>query len=1696
MHSLLNSELYKCQDSGSRKVDLKLSHLDWSPEATLIHFQGQYLDIYELDYNILQQAIQRTPKTSAAVDIGEFCLVEDANSAHWYRGRTQGHKDGIFDVFLIDYGNILSVDIAHISSCSNDFLMLPPKIVCGFLANMLVVHSTSDCGVGEYLSNLVGKTTTGYVEAFLPHGVLLLEVPYVNDELVRHGFGKHIDRDTFLLLVELVIEVPLKQNTDKLSRQEHCYKLSALQVYEEILSFCGPRMTCGSRAKVRVTAAVNPGLFYCQVANNETDLRNVSKRLAAVCEYGKKDNHQKNQQNLGLLCAVKSKNGKWYRGFVKLLPVKSQVRVLFIDYGFSECVKLADVHKLPSDLYFTPIMAFPCSLSALKAKDEEVKGQQLGFLKAGLLGKMLEVEIDSFDEEHHLYSVWVVGTVQDVTETGPSQQLPPIKAQSCITPEAEAPKTGPLSYKTIKGRELVKTLDKEELQLHSVFEGYFEHALNPHNFWIRTQKRNDEFQEMMNKMSEHFCQVALEDDILLNPKPGTLCCALYEADNNFYRAVVTDELQHGAEVLFIDFGNVEKVPHTFIKKIPETFAAIPAFGICCTLVNLLPLDDVWTCLNSDFFREAISNKALLVHLVHISQHRCVVDLYEMVSDNSLSISELLVSSKQAYYWNNIPIKPVVKTNNQTQQNFTKKLVEQGLVREVPDSRNHDLPKSFVYSSFDLASNNEIQVYVTHVSSELNVYCQLERNMEILKELEVKISEERKKVKHVGMENVPIKVCLAKYYDGKWYRVLVNPSPSPLHFSVFFVDYGNTGISEKSQVVSIPRDCDHLLSTPMQALKFNLVGVSNKEFFIEVKTWLDGSVLNKQLRAIIVQKCDDDSFDVELFDGILNINNKVNELIDSLSSKPKIEFRFIKNKENRDHKERGCSLDKGNNLPKMRGSYFPTFHGQRGSHVRAGPQRRKDYVKVTANKHTKTAQLREQRCITAKTTSMKSNFSRKPQNELKARQQQTPMQNYKTEKLSADVSPQLPRLPKRKEKAGSSMMCFVTHVNSVNDFFLQLSYDEPAILKLVDEINSNLLSLKAALSVRISDLVLAQYDEDAAVYRAVVRAHEGNCCFKVDFLDYGNSAVVEKNVIYIFPPEFLSQPPFSIRCSLRDSSLYNSDTSFSDAVMEKPLRVNFVRNTGTYWEVDIEVLNQVETPEPAFESDSESWKERDAPTAPLFDDQDEVNSCDFTEKEPTESQTKDLILTASKTLTLKHKAKYFAKIKSKSRRIPKKTSVSIKKKSETLITQAKQVEDAVVLSVLSHGHFYVRPSKINSLLAALECSIAENVHQCEVVVQEDIKPGFKCLVQIHKDAQWKRAVVQQVSEGNYHLFLVDEGLTLQITSHTPLKRHFIDGTTIPNLAVLCKTISANGGDTLKTMIGQDVQLVFVTYAKSNHFWVVQQIIPLPYETRHQSSEELCPDTSTPQTIAFAPVSLDKEYSGFATAVTTPSDFWVVLEDSLPLMNQVALMLEDLSEGLPLLPKHSLAPGASCLFQSDLNNNKWCIAEIVQVDTSVVLNLVDYGLSVRVPYEDCASLRTLPEELMNLPKRVYPCCLRAVRPVGEDRQWSQEGSVHFQKCLDHSFQVVFREGLSNSRWTVDIVMDGVHVAKRLVDAGHAKYTDALLGLRFQGQSPSPVYRPDTEEGNRLEASSQDSAEGSGDIKKKLASKSLATGQCVLQ
>ena len=129
-------------------------------------------------------------------------------------------------------------------------------------------------------------------------------------------------------------------------------------------------------------------------------------------------------------------------------------------------------------------------------------------------------------------------------------------------------------------------------------------------------------------------------------KQGTVCIALWrQFDGVYYRAVVTSALLEGSkrEVLFIDYGNLETVPASDIKEIPQRFVRSPE--IHCFLARI---DNIRPAKGVDWEEKKIEGK------IQVELSRCcqtmigyfytkklrdrtetLVDLYEADSKSSL-----------------------------------------------------------------------------------------------------------------------------------------------------------------------------------------------------------------------------------------------------------------------------------------------------------------------------------------------------------------------------------------------------------------------------------------------------------------------------------------------------------------------------------------------------------------------------------------------------------------------------------------------------------------------------------------------------------------------------------------------------------------------------------------------------------------------------------------------------------------------------------------------------------------------------------------------------------------------------------------------------------------------------------------------------------------------------------------------------
>lgn len=196
--------------------------------------------------------------------------------------------------------------------------------------------------------------------------------------------------------------------------------------------------------------------------------------------------------------------------------------------------------------------------------------------------------------------------------------------------------------------------------------------------------------------------------------------------------------------------------------------------------------------------------------------------------------------------------------------------------------------------------------------------------------------------------------------------------------------------------------------------------------------------------------------------------------------------------------------------------------------------------------------------------------------------------------------------------------------------------------------------------------------------------------------------------------------------------------------------------------------------------------------------------------------------------------------------------------------------------------------------------------------------------------------------------------------------------------------------------------------------------------------------------WAPLQNGRWYRGIASAVDDPSDFCVQLEDFFDTMQYLFTLLSNLPEPLQALPLEHTIPGFNCLFKSELEG-QWSRAEFSQVsDQSLHLVLIDYGLSVHIPYSEAINLKSVPEKIMSLQRLSYPCSLHDVLPATR-KLWNNEARQLFQGFLCKSGLVFqFRAYGPATVSEVDVIHKNNSGADVLVASGLAVHPKDLAGF----------------------------------------------------
>ncbi|XP_053458631.1 tudor domain-containing protein 6 [Nycticebus coucang] len=962
----------------------------------------------------------------------------------------------------------------------------------------------------------------------------------------------------------------------------------------------------------------NPSEFWIRLRKHNGTFSKLMRRMCSFYSSARKLDGVVLKPEPDDLCCVKWKENGYFRAIVTRLDDKS-VDVFLVDRGNSENVDWYDVRMLLPQFRRLPILALRCTLADIWPLGKTWSQEAISFFKKTVLHKELVIHV--LDKQDHQYIIEIL----DESRTGEENiskviaQAGYAKYQEFETKEnipvnAHSPGHGSNHFpaennkipssrkvegeqkakKDHKATSLSETLRdtivthvsselvvqnkekrtsvyspltqnfldikpgsscKGELKVGSTVEVKVSYVKNPGYFWCQLTRNMQGLKTLMCNIQDYCKSTAA-------PYDGTTpaCLAKRTVDGKWSRALIsgTQSSEH-VKVIFVDYGDKEMVSVKNIYSINEEFLKIKAQAFRCSLYNLIqptgPNPFIWDEMAIQAFADFVNN-AWQNNL----ELKCTIFALASIHDEDLfNVVDLLTPFQSACHF----------------------LVEKRLARPVklqkPLESSVQL-HSFYYSIHDMKIGSEESVYITHVDDPWTFYCQLARNADILEQLSCSITQLSKVVMNLKTAPlIPGNLCLARYTDGNWYRgIVIEKEPN----KVFFVDFGNVYVVTGDDVLPIPSDAYSVLLLPMQAVKCSLSDIPD-HIPEEVTAWFQETILDKSLKALVVAKDPDGRLIIELYSDNIQINASINEKLGLLGYKGR-----IRKKENKALLSTTETLEEKNENMKLSSTEYlcKSFESKLGNVQILGetykPKINSAFKELKRLQNsTKTNSVTQyQDSVANKNSPLFSLAMEKKESFaeplLKATRIEAPPSEKKIgDSGNKDLPLKFCEFPQKTIMPGFKTTVYVSHINDLSDFYVQLTEDEAEINLLSERLNDvkTRPEFHAGPPLQRGDVICAIFPEDNLWYRAVVREQQSKDLLAVQFIDYGNVSMVHTSKTGRLDLINAVIPALCIPCSL--AGLWVPDTihckemiqSFSQRTDEAHVTCEFVKFQGK-WEV--------------------------------------------------------------------------------------------------------------------------------------------------------------------------------------------------------------------------------------------------------------------------------------------------------------------------------------------------------------------------------------------------------------------------------------------------------------------------------------------------------------------------------------------------
>lgn len=1312
---------------------------------------------------------------------GSPCATKGSDG-NWYRSVLQQNNiSDVVKVFHVDYGIGDFVKRCNIRPLSARFFQLP------VITYACSLHGVIDKGFGwrtdqiDYLKSvvlnqiLVGKFEHHSVKEDVYHITL-----YGNDNVnVNNTFGH---REQCLSVTERICGDPTLETLNKVTcKYMHDRNVSLHSLHSPDLTRCSsslenlqpaegghslnigaaplfqndsyvdspPKIEVGAKEKVQITCVQSANQFFGHFAQNTDTVRKMTKDIQQLCC---KRPQAKFSIFPKMMCLAKYTDGQWHRGQIESTHPK--ILVQFVDYGDLVVLDKCDILPFPptaSAIASTPIQAVqfelfnvtlpePCEIEWFKNYATDcmftviVKQNSSGKLSVEMYDEKTNLNLKIKEQSNKTKRNVGKGTDKAHTFKESSEGVESRGVRNYLSTASQAhEKTSrkPVVQGTLeqnfqsvtsqtsghsKARPNVlqqqvtcnpklTDLPSKALDAGYVSDIYVSHCNSPSSFFVQLTSDEDEIFSILDKLnSGQLSDAQVELNLL---QSGDLVRAEYPADGAWYRAVVQNKRDGMVQVQFIDFGNEATLLPLKIRQLGKQFLSTPRLSICCTLEDGRRKKGDWTQEEILTFNKSAGENGE-------KKIQC-----KFIQEN---VSAWLVSLEhQGIVLEGPLFNTALKSGAQTESQM----------------RCNEDTQPLTFKEPAIIQGQIVEAYASSIDGPNYFWCQF------------KNSEELEKVSLLAQEigncsqTKPIQpdqlrqggLCIACFSDQQWYRAqVINTHDKTV--SVLFIDYGNESEIDLNFVKFLPIK---LLESPPQAFLCQLEALGSVD-----GTWSDAAtdtffelLVDEPLKVTIKNTfMSSDLSKYPLYSVLVECKGLiVNDLMKEYWCDPKPQVfskvsvaAKIKPSSGKDNfgvtSSETVQKDK---TPKLNSSRRPSNN--------VNPEFINFESQISQNESNQEDRLQRQdgcqlECVAAMT-----------QDQSITNPTSTEDGHTVIPELSVQCLPQVGDLPPRVIEPGTVSEVYISHINSLTSFFVQLAMDEKTLFSLSELLNSPHPSEKDernAFSVQQGSLVKAMFSEDGSWYRAVVKDTTENGKIQVEFIDFGNEATVSPLEIHQLDELLLLYPRFSIHCSCSVDDRFKTlgieemkeqiflfKKIFGDAG-ENTLSCKFLKDDVITWEVKM-------TPS-SSDSLSEKWDNLDL----------------------------NALLAISKPITETFQLLF------------KKPNVSL-----------GQTVEAFASCIVGPNYFWCQFS--NSEILDQITHVAQeygNSSETQLILLDNLDPGNPCLARFCDDQMWYRAQVVNKCKNTVSVLFVDFGNESEI-SEGSVKALPYDLLQSPAQAFLCQ-----------------------------------------------------------------------------------------------------------------------------------------------------------------------------------------------------------------------------------------------------------------------------------------------------------------------